>query len=94
MAKQQPSKSLTESYDEASASVAADTLLRALNPQIDRQLDLLINQLVLAPAELGPLLDLRAKLAAVWHMKKGLKNMAAKGQNAIEAFNALLAQKE
>lgn len=81
-------------YEEASASLAAQTLMSAVGPQIDRRLEILINQLVMAPAELGPLLDLRAKLSAVWYMRKSLKDMATKGQSAVEAFNQMLSNSE
>ena len=88
------SRNISELYDEASASVAADTLMQAVGPQLEKRMEILINQLVMAPAELGPLLDLRAKLSAVWHMRKTLKDMALKGQSAVEAFQDMLKSKE
>lgn len=85
-----PEPTITDIYETASASVAAQTLLDAMKPQLDRALDARVRALFDAPAELGALLDARAQLKAVWDMKFGLERDAKKGAKAIEIMNNLL----
>jgi hypothetical protein len=79
-------------YETASASVAAQTLLDAMGPQLERALAMRLNALFQAPAELGAVLDARAQLKAVYDLKEGLKNQMKKGQSAVDIFNKLLVE--
>lgn len=85
-----PQKSIEELYETASASVAAQTLLDAMGPQLERSFEFRLIQLFKAPAELGSILDARAHLRAVYDLKKGLQNEMKKGQSAVETFSRLL----
>jgi hypothetical protein len=91
MAKQGPPEPTIEDlYETASASVAAQTLLDAMRPQLERAFDGNMQLLFNAPPELGALLDARAKLKVVWDMQQGLKRDAKRGQKAVDIMNNLL----
>jgi len=85
-----PPKSIEDLYETASASVAAQTLLEAMGPQLEKALHLRMMKLFDAPPELGALLDARAQIKAVWDMQQGLTRDAKKGQAAVEIFNQML----
>lgn len=85
-----PEPTITDIYETASASVAAQTLLDAMGPQLKRSLDSCVRNLFEAPPELGALLDARAKLKAVWDIKFGLEQESKKGTKAVEIMNNLL----
>lgn len=86
----QSKQAIEDLYETASASVAAQTLLDAMGPQLEKALSLNLQLLFDCKPELGELLDCRAKLKVVWDMKKGLQRDALKGQKAVEIFNDLL----
>lgn len=77
-------------YETASASVAAQTLLDAMGPHLERSFELALSNFFKCEPELGSLLDCRAKLKAIYDIKKGLINEMKKGQPAVEAFTKLL----
>lgn len=83
---------IQELYDTASASVAAQTLLDAMGPQLEKAMGLRLAKLFECKPELGELLDARASLKAVWELKQGLNAQAKKGQNAVDVFNKLLVE--
>lgn len=85
-----PPKAIEDLYEEASASVAAETLLSAMGPQLERAFNFRLTQLFTAPPELGAILDARAQLKAIWDMKKGLTDEMKKGRGAVDVFNKLL----
>lgn len=77
-------------YAEADVGVSAETVLRAFDPVIDRRLGFLLEQFVSAEPKLEVLLDLRAKIAEVWRIRKELKYVAAKGKKALDALHSIL----
>lgn len=85
-----PPKSITDIYEEASASVAAETLLQAMRPQLKKAIELRLATLFSCPPELGPLLDARAQLKAVWDMQTGLERDIKKGRGAVQVMTDLL----
>lgn len=85
-------KDIEDLYAEASASVAAQTLLDAMTPQIERAFATRLRALFDAAPELGALLDARAQLKAIWDFKVGLSNDAKRGKAAVDVFNELLAK--
>lgn len=85
-----PEPTIQDIYETASASVAAQTLLDAMGPQLKRSLDACVRALFDAQPELGALLDARAKLKAVWDMKVGLEQDSKRGAKAVEIMNNLL----
>jgi hypothetical protein len=85
-----PEKAVEDLYEEASASVAAETLLQAMGPQLERALSYRLKLLFDAKPELGELLDARAQIKAIWDMREGLRRDSRKGQKAVDIFNNLL----
>ena len=85
-----PEPTLEDLYDTASASVAAETLLTAMRPKLEHSIKMRIRALFEAPAELGPMLNARAELKAIWDLQQGLENESKKGRPAVEIMNNLL----
>src|SRR5260370_18756354 len=85
-----PKKEIEDLYDEASASVAAETFLQAVKPQWDRAFNLRLKLLFDAAPELGAVLDARAQLKAIYDLREGLEKDVKKGKAAVEVFNQLL----
>ena len=61
-------------YQEADIGVSAETVLSALDPLIERRLAFLLDQFAICDPELGKLLDLKARIAETWRIRKELKN--------------------
>lgn len=78
-------------YDEAESGVGAATLLKALEPMIERRFDALLDQFTNVAAELGPLLDFRAKIGELQRIRKELKNAKMKGDKAMEVLSRIVA---
>lgn len=87
-----PEPGILDIYESASASIAAENLLEALKPQLERTIEARLRALFDAPPDLGALLDARAQLKAVYDMQTGLKKDASRGANAVRKINELLAQ--
>lgn len=85
-----PEPTIMDIYETASASVAAETLLDAMRPQLKRSLEMNMRALFEAPADLGSLLDARAKLKVIWDLQRGLEQDAKRGAKAVEIMNNLL----
>lgn len=81
-------------YNEAELGASADAVLRALDPMIDRRLGLLLDQFSGCAPELGPLLDLRAKISEVWRMRKEILIARERGHKSWETLQGILAAKE
>lgn len=79
-----------ELCNKADQGVAAEVVLRAMDPILERRLGLLLNQFEQCPPELGPLLDLRAKISEVWIMRREMNLLAGKGKTAAEALSRIL----
>jgi len=87
-----PSKSIEDLFEIAQASVAAETLLTAMGPQLEKGMELRMKELFEAPPELGALLDARAKIKAVWDLQVGLIRDAKRGSGAVKIFQDFLAK--
>jgi len=77
-------------YDQASTSVAAESVMTAIGPQLERRIDIAMGHLFQAAPELGPLLDARAKLRAIYDMRKKLKEQINSGAPAVKALNEMM----
>lgn len=80
-------------YGQVDKGTAAETVIRVLDPIIEQRLGLLLNQLDQCPAELGPLLDLRAKISEVWRIRKELTTVSKQGKNALGALKNVVTLK-
>ena len=86
-------KSEAQIAEEALTAGSAQSLLEVVGPKLDRQTEALIGGFVNCPADLGQLLQFQAKIAALWHLKKELNDIAKRGKPALEAFDQLLRTK-
>jgi hypothetical protein len=77
-------------YAKAEAGLSAEVVLRALEPALERRLGVLLELFASTPAELGPILDLRARIAEVWRMRKELKAVKQRGESAQEAITRII----
>jgi len=77
-------------YDEADAGVGAATLLKALEPMIERRFDSLLDQFAQLPPELGPLLDFRAKIGEIQRIRRELRQAKMKGARAMEVLSSII----
>ena len=68
------------------AGVGSETLLRVLNPIIEKRLEEISLKLIQAEPELGKLLDLRAQFAEVHRIRRELKSVADLGKEASDAL--------
>jgi hypothetical protein len=79
-------------YNEAELGASADAVLRALDPLIERRLGILLDQFSLCAPELGPLLDLRAKISEIWRMRKEVLIARDRGRKSWEVLQGILAE--
>lgn len=77
-------------YNEAELGASSDTVLRALDPIIERRLGQLLDQFAQCAPELGPLLDLRAKITETWRIRKELLQARSKGRASWEILQRIL----
>jgi len=82
-------KEMDRLYSSMEIGAASETVLKALDPIIEKRLGILLDQLAMALPELGPILDIRAKICETWRMRKSLKDAASKGKNAVDAVKGL-----
>ena len=76
--------------NKADQGVAAEVVLRAMDPVLEERLGQLLDQFGVCTSELGPLLDLRARITECWRMRKEIKMLAGKGKSAAEALSRIL----
>lgn len=77
-------------YTEAELGASADTVLRAVDPLIERRLGLLLDQFASCAPELGPLLDFKAKISEIWRMRKEILIARSKGRQSWDTLQAIL----
>ena len=75
---------------DAEVGVASDLVIQALDPIMERRLGVLLDSFEKCAPELGPLLDLRAKISEVWRVRKELKSVRDKGKSSWEALQIIL----
>ena len=77
-------------YEEADVGVGAATLLKALEPMIERRFDALLDQFSNVQAELGALLDFRAKIGELQRIRKELRQAKMRGEKAMEVLSRIV----
>jgi hypothetical protein len=82
-------KEMDRLYSSMELGAASETVLRAIDPIIEKRLGVLLDQLAMAPAELGPILDIRAKICETWRMRKSLKEASSNGKRAVDTVKNL-----
>jgi hypothetical protein len=81
-------------YSEAELGASADTVLRAVDPLIERRLGLLLDQFASCAPELGPLLDFKAKISELWRMRREILVSREKGRKSWETLQSVLVEME
>lgn len=72
--------------DDAGDAISAESLYRGLTPLLEAQIEAVLRDLFNAPAELGALLDARAKIQTAWSILANLRSASAKGASARDAI--------
>lgn len=80
---------LEERRSEQLAGVGADTLLRVLQPLIERRLEGLLIELKDAEPALNTLLNLRAQIGEVMRIKQELEYLKTRGREASEVVQEI-----
>ena len=79
-------------YGQLEIGNAAETVIRMLDPIIEERLGRLLDELSHCPAELGPILDLRARINEAWRLRKEITQKAREGKRAIDKLQAIFQQ--
>lgn len=79
--------------DDSELGYSSEVVLKGLEPIIERRLSALLDEFSICLPELGPLLDVRAKICEVWRIRKQLKSNEGKGKMATMRMEAILSGK-
>ena len=77
-------------HNSAELGYSSELVLKSMDPMIDRRLGSLLDQFDNVKPELGPLLDLRAKISEVWRIRKELKKNMSNGQHAVDVMKRIV----
>jgi hypothetical protein len=77
-------------YDEVNKGQTAEAILRVLNPLVDARLGQLLAGFEKSPPELGPLLDLRARISELWRIRRTLDDLRKIGISAQGILEAVM----
>lgn len=77
-------------WKEMERGATAESVLKTLDPLIDERLGFLLDDLRKCPPELGPLLDLRAKICELWRIRKELKDRGKLGKSATAVLESIV----
>lgn len=69
---------------------SAETILKTLDPILEKRLGTLLDGFRMCPSELGALLNYRAAISELWHMRKELKDAAKLGKHAAAVLEAMI----
>ena len=73
-------------HDSAELGYSSELVLKAMDPIIERRLGSLLDQFENVKPEMGPLLDLRAKISEVWRIRREMKKNMLNGKNAVDVM--------
>ncbi|KKK77744.1 hypothetical protein LCGC14_2850510 [marine sediment metagenome] len=77
-------------HNSAELGYSSELVLKAMDPMIERRLGSLLDQFENVKPELGPLLDLRAKISEVWRIRRDMKNNMRNGKNAVDVMKRIV----
>ena len=75
---------------EISQGRASEEILRTLDPILEARLGTLLDQFEHTAPEIGPLLDLRAKISEAWRLRRELKNAVKLGKSSEGILEAMV----
>ena len=76
-------------YGSIEMGAAADTILGLIDPIVEQRLGELLNKLEQCPPELGPILDIKARICEMWRMRKKIKERQLVGRKAVDVIKGL-----
>ena len=76
-------------YGSIEMGAAASTILELIDPIVEQRLGELLNKLELCPPELGPILDIKARICEMWRMRKRIKEKQIVGRKAVDIIKGL-----
>ena len=77
-------------HDSAELGYSSELVLKAMDPIIERRLGSLLDQFENVKPEMGPLLDLRAKISEVWRIRREMKKNMLNGKNAVDVMRKIV----
>jgi hypothetical protein len=80
-------------YREMERGASSESVLKVLDPLLEKRLGVLLDGFRQCPPELGPLLDFRASICELWRMRKELKDAGKIGKSAAAVLEALVTPK-
>lgn len=69
-------------WHEMERGATAESVLRVLDPLIEKRLGTLLDGFRQCPPELGPLLEFKANICELWRIRKELKDAGKIGKSA------------
>lgn len=84
---------IDSAYKEMERGASAESILRVLDPMLEKRLGLLLDGFRQCPPELGALLDYRARICEVWRMRKELSDAGKIGKSAAAVLEAIVTPK-
>ena len=80
-------------WKEMERGASAESILRVLDPLIEKRLGTLLDGFRQCPPELGPLLDYRASICELWRIRKELKDAGKIGKSAAAVLESMVSIK-
>ena len=80
-------------WKEMERGASAESILRVLDPLIEKRLGTLLDGFRQCPPELGPLLDFRASICELWRIRKELKDAGKIGKSAAAVLESMVSIK-
>ena len=81
-------------WREMERGASAESILRVLDPLVEKRLGVLLDGFRQCPPELGPLLDFRASICELWRIRKELKDAGKIGKSAAAVLEAVVSVKQ
>ena len=81
-------------WKEMERGASAESILKVLDPLIEKRLGTLLDGFRQCAPELGPLLDYRASICELWRLRKELKDAGKVGKSAAATLEALINVKQ
>ena len=76
-------------WKEMERGASAESVLRVLDPLVEKRLGTLLDGFRQCPPELGPLLDFRASICELWRIRKELKDAGKLGKHAATVLEGI-----